>query len=109
MITICEQYGAEHNLVFSTDPDPKKSKTKYVFFNGQKKALYPPAVIFDGKELPWVDKDDHLGHMEGDASKARGSFMSRASDMRDHLFFAHPEQRIQAIQLYCCDGYGSML
>ena len=35
--------------------------------------------------------------------------MSRASDMRDHLFFAHPEQRIQAIQLYCCDGYGSML
>ena len=116
MITICEQYGAEHNLVFSTDPDPKKSKTKCVLFNGQKKASYPPAVTLDDKELPWVDKADHLGHivqqdlsMESDASKARGSFMSRASDMRDHLFFAHPEQRIQAIQLYCCDGYGSML
>ena len=35
--------------------------------------------------------------------------MSRASDLRDNLYFAHPSQKIHAIQLYCCDAYGSML
>ena len=35
--------------------------------------------------------------------------MSRSSDIRDSLYFADPRQRVQAIQLYCCDGYGSML
>ena len=47
--------------------------------------------------------------MEADANRAKASFMLRASDMRDHLYFSFPEQRIQAIQLYCCDAYGSML
>ena len=23
MLAVCERYGAEHNLIFSTDPDPK--------------------------------------------------------------------------------------
>ena len=47
--------------------------------------------------------------METDAHKTKASFMNKASDMRDNLYFACPEQRIQAIQLYCCDAYGSML
>ena len=37
MVTICEEYGKEHNLVFSMDPIPRKSKTKCVFFSGSKK------------------------------------------------------------------------
>ena len=27
MVEVCEEYGREHNLVFSTDPNPIKSKT----------------------------------------------------------------------------------
>ena len=72
--------------------------------------------MLDGKALPWVETVDHLGHvihqslsMESDASRARASFMRRASDIRDEFYFARPEQRVNAIQLYCCDGYGSML
>ena len=60
--------------------------------------------------------NEHLGHtiqeslsMEGDAQRARACFMARASDVRDNLFFAHPQQKVQAIQLYCSDAYGSML
>ena len=59
---------------------------------------------------------DHLGHvihqsltMENDATRARASFMTRATDIREQFYFARPEQRVNAIQLYCCDGYGSML
>lgn len=113
MVTICQDYGYEHNLVFSTDPDPKKSKTKCVNYSTYKQQC---PVILDGKPLPWVDRVEHLGHifqsngsMEADACRARASFMSRADDIRDNLFFAHPMQIVKAIELYCCDGYGAML
>ena len=117
MVNVCENYGKEHNLMFSTDPNPNKSKTKCVYFSPKRRnVVYPPPIILDGEELPWVNKVDHLGHilqenlnMEADASRAKTSFMCRANDMRDSLYFAHPEQRIKAIQLYCCDAYGSML
>ena len=73
-------------------------------------------MILDGKELPWVKKTEHLGHilhqnlsMESDSCRARASFMTRSSDCRDNLHFAEPEQRVQAIQLYCSDAYGAML
>ena len=117
MVAICEEYGKDHNLVFSTDPNPRKSKTKCIQFSpGRRNIVNPPPIILDGKELPWVTQVDHLGHilqenlsMEADAHKVRASFMNRASDLRDNLYFAHPQQKIQAIQLYCCDAYGSML
>ena len=116
MVTVCQDYGAEHNLVFSTDPDPRKSKTKCVLFTAHSIKSYPVKVVLDNKDLPWVDRVEHLGHilqqngsMEADGSRARASFMSHANDIRDNLYFATPEQRVKAIQLYCCDGYGTML
>ena len=78
--------------------------------------VYPTPVKLDGKNLPWVQRADHLGHvlhqngsMAADGVRARASFMSRSSDIRDSLYFADPRQKVQAIHLYCCDGYGSML
>ena len=47
--------------------------------------------------------------MIADGVRARRSFMSKASVIRDNLYFADPRQRVQAAQLYCCDGYGLML
>jgi hypothetical protein len=70
----------------------------------------------DGKDLPWVESADHLGHtltqvtnMEKDSQRARGKFISKTIDIREELCFAHPEQIMQAVQLLCTDGYGSML
>ena len=111
MMKLCEEYGRGHNLVFS------KSKTKCMIFSGNRSVTeYPPPIQLDGESLPWVEKADHLGHvlhqsmsMECDATQSRAKFMSRASDLRDQLFFTHPDQRVHAIQLNCCDGYGTML
>ena len=47
--------------------------------------------------------------MEADACRARASFLSRADDIMDNLYFADPAQRVQAIELYCSDGCGAML
>ena len=116
MITECERYGLQNNLVFSTDPVPSKSKTKCILFSGKKKVKEPQPIYLDGKALPWVDSVQHLGHilhetmsMNCDVNRARNSFMSRANDIRDKLYFCNPSQRMSAIQLYCCDAYGSML
>ena len=116
MITECEIYGLENNLVFSTDPVPSKSKTKCVLFHGKRKVRYPEPIYLDGKALPWVERVQHLGHtlhetisMDFDAIRAKTSFMSRANDVRDKLFFCHPSLKMKAIELYCCDAYGAML
>ena len=54
MIRICQEYGAKHNLIFSTDPNPAKSKTKCVYFCGLSGAAeYPAPLVLDGKCLPW--------------------------------------------------------
>ena len=34
MLVVCQTYAREHNLVFSTDPVPSKSKTKCMYFCG---------------------------------------------------------------------------
>ena len=117
MVQICEEYGIEHNIKFSTDPNPSKSKTKCLLFCGKNyRGEMPAPVMLDGKELPWVNTVEHLGHvldktleMDADVSRARASFMRRASDVRDQLSFATPDQRMNAINLYCCDAYGSMI
>ena len=63
MLEICQSYAEEHNLVFSTDPVPSKSKTKCMIFCGKAgRVQYPDPVKLDGKDLPWVENADHLGH-----------------------------------------------
>ena len=47
--------------------------------------------------------------MEADCTRAKASFMNRASDLRGQLHFAEPKEKMQAINLYCSDGYGTML
>ena len=117
MLRVCEAYAADHNLVFSTDPVPAKSKSKCVFFCGRPgKVKYPEPVQLEGKDLPWVESADHLGHtlsqltnMGKDCQRARGTFIRKTMEVREQLSFAQPRQIMQAIQLLCTDAYGSML
>ena len=117
MVTTCEQYGEEHNLVFSTDPVPSKSKTKCILFCGRyNNVRYPDPVKLDGKDLPWVEHADHLGHrlhqsvkMDMDCTRARAQFIDKAVDVQQQFSFAQARQKVQMVQVLCCDGYGSML
>ena len=117
MLSICQQYGQDHNLVFSTDPVPSLSKTKCVYFCGRSgNVKYPDPVQLDGKDLPWVESADHLGHvlhqrtcMEKDCRRTRGKFISKTLEIREQLSFAKPQQIVQAIQVLSTDAYGSML
>jgi hypothetical protein len=83
ILQICEVYGGDHNLVFSTDPDPAKFKSKIALFCGKaSRVRYPGKLQLDGKYLPWVETADHLGHtlhqetsMDKDCHRARASYI----------------------------------
>ena len=117
MLLICQSYAEEHNLVFSTDPVPSKSKTKCMLFCGKTgRVQYSDPVKLDGKDLPWVECADHLGHtlhqetnMDRDSKRARARFIDRTVEIREELFFAKPEQVMRAVQILSTDSYVSML
>ena len=59
MLSICERYAADHNLKFSTDPNPNKSKTKCMAYQQKEREL--PNLKLCGNSLPWVRHGKHLG------------------------------------------------
>ena len=116
MVTVAEEYGAEHNLKFSTDPDIKKSKTKCIIFRGARRIPKPEPVVLNGKQLPWVESLDHLGvklhesiKMDSDADRARGSYMRRADDLRAQLYWSWPSTKMKSIELLASDNFGCNL
>ena len=117
MVWVCEQYGHTHNMVFSTDPNPQRSKTKCLLMCGLDRVKqYPDNVKLGGQELPWVESAIHLGHtlhqngkMEQDARIRRAIFIDRSVEVREKLQYADPADVLRAISVYCCDGYGAML
>ena len=59
MLSICEKYANDHNLKFSTDPNPNKSKTKCMAYLLKEREL--PKLELCGNKLPWVNRGKHLG------------------------------------------------
>ena len=119
MLKLCEQYADENNLIFSTDQNPELSKTKCLFMVGKVRAglvQYPKPVSLYGVPLPWVTSANHIGHtlsqdctMEEEARSKRMSFITDSTDIREMFAWAHPLQVLEAIRIYCCSFYGSML
>ena len=117
MLKVCESYGKEHNLQFSTDPVPSKSKSKCLYMCGKTNNLiYPVKLQLNGKDLPWVTNATHLGHelrqngkMDQDIRIKKARFINDSVEVRDTFSFAHPEQILQAVRTYCGHQYGSML
>ena len=64
MLLELEDFAAESNITFSTDPVPVKSKSKCIYVVRNKRNLVKPAPLpLCGRELPWVNQADHLGNM----------------------------------------------
>ena len=117
MLATCENFAAENNLKFSTDPNPTKSKTKCIYMCGKMNNVqYPAPLQLYGVDLPWVVSAVHLGHelhqagtMEHDAKVRRAIFIQNSTDIREMFEFAHPAQVLQAVNVYACHFYGYML
>ena len=91
MLDTCQRFALKYNLMFSTDPNPEKSKTKCIFVCGRKKTLQKPDPLhLDGKVLPWVESPVHLGNfihesesMDKDAKVKRAAFIRESTELRE--------------------------
>ena len=116
MLREVELFAQESNILFSTDPDPAKSKSKLIFVCGRQPGLAKPApLLLCGRQLPWVSTASHLGHelhetgeMTHDAEVKRAVLISKSVEVRDCFGFAAPQSVLRALSVYCSSYYGSL-
>ena len=61
MLSVCENFAKDNNLMFSTDANPEKSKTKYLYMCGKVGGgfQYPAPLQLNNLDLPCVVKGTH--------------------------------------------------
>ncbi len=116
MLNVCERYATEHNLTFSTDTNPQKSKTKCVGFLLKERDL--PAMNLCGNALPWVKTGKHLGLkientlgeiLNKDMVEKRAQYIQRNNELIQEFPYACPKTVIFFNQVYNTSFYGSVL
>ena len=114
MMNICQRFAADHNLLFSTNPDPAKAKTKCIHFS--KKNIDLAEIKLNGNKLPWVASANHVGNIlerdnmfTKDIRVKRGSFIGRIHSLEQELYFANPVVKMRLISIYASSFYGSSL
>ena len=108
MVSICEVHASQVDLLFSTDPEPTKSKTMCIAF-GTKDKHNLSKVKLNGDPLPWKDQVNHLGttlysqgtcRLSKDVMEKRARFIQRCYDLNQEFDFADCETRLRMLQLY---------
>ena len=101
MLLISEDYAYKHNLTFSTNPIPEKSKTKCIAF--LKKPRQLEKLKLCGNDLPWQDCGKHLGNkventldgMKKDLMEKRARYKDKNNELCQEFGFAHPMSKIK--------------
>lgn len=115
MVNTCESYANDHNLRFSTDECPSKSKTKYMCFVKRNRGLQP--IKLCNNDLRWVNEIKHLGNvitndrdiMAQDIMQKRAAYINRNHELLQEFHFAHPLSKAKINNCYNMSFYGSVL
>ena len=113
IITTMEIYAQSHNLKFSTDPVPRKCKTKVMAFLVNKTPL--KQMILCGNPLPWVTKLKHLGttitnKVDGCQEEMRiknARYISKNNQINQEFYFAHSCTKMKVNHIYNSHFTGS--
>ena len=115
MLNTCNEYANNHNLKFSTNPIPAKSKTKCLAFMSKKTELKKLRLGDD--LLPWVEKGKHLGNtlenisngMRLDMNIKRAQYIGKNNEIQQEFYFAHSETKFKINRIYNSHFTGSPL
>ena len=113
MIDTMEEYAVSHNLIFSTDPNPVKCKTKCMAYLKRQRVL--PNMTLCGTPLPWVDKLKHLGitvtsiidGCQKDISIKRARYIERSCEILQEFHFTAPLMKMKLHSIYNSHFTGS--
>ena len=122
MLNICQKFADKHSMIFSTDPDPKKSKTKCMLFSKDNN-LVVPQLTLNGEKLPWVKKASHLGNNltveltknkmgmnnSSDLLQKRAIFFKKFHELKQAYGQYSPELVCETIRIFGTAFYGSPL
>ena len=106
MINTCVEYASDHNLTFSTDKNPLKSKTKCMVFLKSRRNLLPLKLGDD--DLPFTDTAKHLGHfldnsrcmIKRDMKMKRAMAIQKNNELCQEFRFCHPTTKLTLNQIY---------
>ena len=115
MIDTSSNFMKSHNLSFSTNPDPRKCKTKCMAFLKKDRDITP--LQMNGDDLPWVTSAKHLGTkvenkidgMAKDLMEKRAQFINRNNELTQEFRFAHPHTIIKTNNIFNTSLYGCVL
>ena len=115
MLKTISEYAVEHNLSFSTNPDPRKCKTKLMAFLKKPRPL--PAVFLGEVALPWVDQCKHLGNTientingcQEDMRLKRAKYISKNIEINQEFHFAAASTRLRVNSIWNTHFSGSPL
>jgi hypothetical protein len=116
MLRVCERYAGDHNLKFSTDVNPNKSKTKCMAFLHKPRQLRKLKLC--GDELPWVEKGKHLGVrvandprniLGGDILEKRARYIQRNNELMQEFSFTYSCTKAYINRVFNSHFYGSVL
>ena len=116
MLNSVEEYATNHNINFSTNPEPKKSKTKGIIFGGKHK-VDPPNLSLNGNDLPWVEMAKYLGNtitsevngLQKDIKEKRAIYIERNCELLQEFYYSHPEFKCKINKIYNSSFSGSNL
>ena len=116
MLKVCETYAETHNLKFSTNENPSKSKTKCMAYLHKDRELRN--MILCGNKLPWVDKGKHLG-MRIDAKKdnlltkdiieKRARYIQSCNELVQEFSYTCSRTKAYINRVFNSHAYGSVL
>ena len=115
ILKTCETFALHHNLQFSTNIVPAKSKCKCIAFGISSQNL--PNLVLCNNKLPWVDSVKHLGTvltndkeiLGKDVMQKRATFINRNNELQQEFHFTHPKSLIKISSIYNSSFYGSVL
>ena len=115
MINTCAEYAEDHNLSFSTDKNPNKSKTKCMIFLKKQRVIEP--LNLNGNVLPFTSTAKHLGHfldnsrysIKKDMKTKRAMVVQKNSEICQEFSFTHPSTKLRLNQIYNFSYTGSQL
>ena len=116
MLKVCEKYAQTHNLKFSTDEKPSKSKTKCMAYLTKPRELRKLTLC--GNELPWVPNGKHLGMridaerekiLTKDVLEKRAQYIQRNNELLQEFAYTSCSTKAFINRTFNSHVYGSIL
>ena len=106
MLDTCNMYAIQHNLTFSINDNPAKSKTKCMAFLKNKRQLRE--LSLNDKNLPWVNSLKHLGttvtnefnRTSQDTIEKRGQYIAKNNELTQEFHYACPTTKSMLNNIY---------